>query len=104
MFKIQISVNPDVEIPDHVYDEAVELYLNHLKTHCEAQVNKGENLHLLCENQGKHETICSLQISPWYEYYGKVYKTEKDLKNAVLARLNRKPNTRLRSGCKTVDY
>jgi hypothetical protein len=41
--KISFLITSDIQIPDHLYNEAAELFLNHLEKHYEEQLLKDGN-------------------------------------------------------------
>ena len=47
--KTSIHLNSDIQIPVHLYNEAAELFLNHLKKYYEAQLCSNDSLSLSSE-------------------------------------------------------
>lgn len=41
--KVTITIQPDIQIPNHLYNEAAELFLNHIQKHYEELLLKGDN-------------------------------------------------------------
>lgn len=49
--EISFRLETDIQIPDHLYNEAAELFLNHLEKYYEEQLLKGSNSSLISQEQ-----------------------------------------------------
>ncbi len=100
---IRIEVTPDCQIPAHVYNEAVELFQNHLKEYAEEQLLIDGSSLVLCGNPGKIEMTRVRPISPLGQYCPAIYKNSRGVRNVLLTPEFQKRNTRLRNGLRKAD-
>ncbi|MFL1609553.1 hypothetical protein PGK51_12540, partial [Riemerella anatipestifer] len=90
---LKMEVTPDMKIPAHVYNEAAELFLNHLRKYSEEQLRK-DGSSLLTSQYPKKIEICYMrQINPLGESCPAVYKNAKGIRNVLLTPELRKRNT-----------
>lgn len=84
MLMMKMEVTPDCEIPAHVYNEAAELFLNHLRKFAVEKLLKGENPVGSCEKSRKFYASYIRPISPLGEYCPVIYKNSKGVRNVLL--------------------
>ena len=83
--KTSFQINSDIQIPVHLYNEAAELFLNHLKKYYEAQLCSNDSLSLSSEKLLQSQNAqMAFQYS--LSFLGKTcplyYKKHKDACNA----------------------
>ncbi|WP_348814107.1 hypothetical protein [Flavobacterium maritimum] len=62
--EITFKLQTDIQIPDHLYNEAAELFLNHLEKYYEAQLLKGGNSSLTSEEQAQKKNSRKVFLRP----------------------------------------
>ena len=100
MATIRIEVIPDCEIPDHIYNEAVELFQNHLKKYAEAQLLIDGSSLVLCGNLKKIEMTRHRPISPLGRYCPAIYKNSRGVRNVLLSPEQHRRSIQLQNGLK----
>ena len=90
IFKLQ----PDLQIPDHLYNEAAELFLNHLEKHYEELLLKGGNSPLTLQEKEQMNNTHILVSRPlavlgqkcplYYKKRTGIYSDQRVRQNGVL--------------------
>jgi hypothetical protein len=62
--KATFQIETDIRIPDHLYNEAVELFLNHLEKGLEAQLLKYGNSFLTSQEQEQMKNSRRVAVRP----------------------------------------
>lgn len=100
---LNIEVLPDCQIPDHVYDEAVELFQNHLKKYAEAQLLIDGSSLVLCDNLKKIYITDSRPIGPLGRSSIALYKNSRGVRNVILTPALQQKSIQRRNGLKKVN-
>lgn len=83
--KTSLQITSDIQIPDRLYNEAAELFLNHLKEYYAMQLLTGDNLLQSSEKRQQNKNV-QLVIHHSLSCLGKTcplyYKSRKDADNA----------------------
>lgn len=106
MFKVRMEITPDCEIPAHVYNEAAELFLNHLEKFVEEQLLKGENLSAFYESPLPRciSYIRGDGINPIGKYSPALYKNSRGVRNVILTPEFQKRNTQLQTRLRKAGF